>query len=149
MSRTATGLTIIVPLPPNLTNRGKGRSSHWRTVRNEQLAYWGELDALRLVGKIPPPPEQPWERVRARVTMFVHQKMDWSNAFARLKWVEDWLAGRKKHGVPRGEQYIVDDSPDHLIYEGLPDQVIDRKNPRIEILLTPDDWSTYDTGRLP
>lgn len=129
-------LTLTVPLPPNLTNRRSGRS-HWRVVRNEQLAYWNRLDNLRLMGEIPPPPPEPWRKARARVVLYVHQRMDHSNAMARLKWIEDWLAGRKKHGIPRGEQYIVDDSPDHLVYEGLPGQEIDRKNPRVEITLTP------------
>lgn len=133
---TQATITLIVPLPPNRANA----RWHWRKENRLRANYWAHLDRLRLLGEVPPPPQVPWQKVRARATLYVHNRMDQGNAMARLKWLEDWLTGRKDvGGTPRGEQYIVDDGPDHLIYEGLPEQVIDRKNPRIEITLVLDE----------
>ena len=52
--------------------------------------------------------------------------MDKGKAYNRIKWAGDWL---EKQG------YLIDDRPAYL-EPVLQDQVIDRKNPRVHIILT-------------
>lgn len=121
-------IRMTLPLPPRLTNFGKGRSRHWRSLKAEKDQYWRTLDSLQLIGHIPPPPDRPIERAEMRVQMFLWNYMDDSGAMARLKWVEDWL-------VTRG--YLAGDSRKHLRYPGLPDQEIDRRRQRLELEIIP------------
>lgn len=124
-------ITMTLPLPPRLTNSDKGRSRHWRALHREKLSYWSELDMRRYTRLIPRAPETPLRYAYIRVTMHLHNWMDDGNAMARMKWVEDWLV---KSG------YLVNDSRKHLRYEGLPEQRINRREPRIELTLTPVAW---------
>ena len=65
-------------------------------------------------------------RARIKVTLFGWNRMDADNLMARLKWPLDWLVHAN---------FIDDDGPDFLDWEGMPTQVVDRKNPRVEIEL--------------
>jgi hypothetical protein len=53
--------------------------------------------------------------------------MDDDNALARIKWAADWLQTRG---------YIVDDKRPHCRFT-IPEQVIDRKNQRLVLTITP------------
>jgi len=123
-------MRFVFPLPPTLTNSARGRSRHWRALKREKDQYWQRLDLLLAARRLPQPPKKPIGRARARVRYFLWNLMDESGAMARLKWIEDWL-------VTRG--YLVDDRRANLRYEALPDQVIDRKNPRVELYLISED----------
>ena len=68
------------------------------------------------------------DRPTLTATFYVWAKMDPDNAVARLKWPIDCLV---QHGL------LVDDSEKHLDFTQIPKQVIDRKNQRVEIELTP------------
>lgn len=124
-------MKLVIPMPPNRANaRG-----HWRTHHKARVQYWEALDNIRSWGasatypgkfSIPRAPDEPIERANLDVTMFVHQRNDAGNAVNRCKWVEDWL-------VSRG--YIVDDAPEYLCWVGMPVQIVDRRSPRIELLL--------------
>lgn len=117
---------LVMPLPPSLTNSGKGRSRHWRSLRHEKHQYWDALDIRQALKIIPPPPAEPIEHAEASATFYLWNLMDDDGAMARLKWPLDWL-------VKRG--YLVDDSRKHLTWDGLPEQFIDRKNQRIVLTL--------------
>jgi len=74
---------------------------------------------------------RPWPAVGKRLclnaTLFVWAKMDRDNLVARLKWPIDCLV---RYGILR------DDNEKWLDLQ-MPKQVVDRKNPRVEIELTP------------
>ena len=122
-------LEFTIPLPPNRAND----RSHWRKVHRDKLNYWAHLDAIQLLNRadlgfyIPKPPAAPLTRAKIRATLFVWSLMDEGNSLARLKWPEDWL-------VTRG--YIRNDTRIVLKWEGIPDQVVDRKHQRVELTLT-------------
>jgi Holliday junction resolvase RusA-like endonuclease len=113
-------MTITLPLPPNL---GNGRL-HWRTKQAKRRAY--QTNALILMAMESKIPAKPLPKARVTATLYVHQRMDADNLFARLKWPLDCL-------VRSG--WLEDDGPDHLEWAAMPTQVVDRKNPRIEITL--------------
>lgn len=113
-------MKFTFPMPVNLANS----RLHWRVKHNLKKAYWEKCDGLQLVGFLPPPPDDPFERATATVRLYVHNLMDEGNAMARLKWIEDWL-------VTRG--YLVDDRSRNLHYPEPAQQTIDRKDPRVEI----------------
>lgn len=117
-------MKLTLPLPPNIANA----RMHWRVKLKAKKAYWQACSNAVLLGgvKMSAPPTPP-ERARITATMYVHQYMDADNAMARLKFTTDWLVGNG---------YIADDSRKHLEYAGLPEQVIDRKRPRVEIEVT-------------
>lgn len=135
-------IRMTLPLPPSLTNSGKGRSRHWRALEKEKDAYWQRLDlVLYMTGRlprgqsmppamfqVPSPPHDPIERAEASGVLYLWNPMDDGNALARLKWLEDWL-------VRRG--YLRNDSRKHLRWAALPEQVIDRANPRVELTVRP------------
>jgi len=117
---------LTLPLPPSLTNSGLGRSRHWRALEKEKKAYWATLDALQLTRRIPRL-DAPMPRAEISATLFLWNPMDDDGAMARLKWILDWMA--KRGG------FITDDRRKVLRWAGIPEQVIDRKNPRVEITL--------------
>ena len=67
------------------------------------------------------------QRMRLAATFYLWNKMDRGNLTARLKWIEDVLVN---YGL------LVDDNEKWLDLQ-MPTQVIDRKNQRVEIELTP------------
>ena len=117
-------MQLRLPLPPNRANaRG-----HWRKHHFAKKRYWETLDRLQLIGKLPPPPPEPFYKVMATVTFRLWAKMDQGNALNRMKWIEDWLTKRG---------YIIDDKEKHFEYTGLPKQVIARGNQGADLVLEP------------
>ena len=110
-------MKLTLPLPPNRANA----RWHWRTEKRKKDAYYE--GCLARYGKLPP---VTFFKATITARLYVHQLMDLDNLTARLKWPLDWL-------VWRG--YIADDSPKVLVWTGEAQQLIDRKNQRIEIEL--------------
>ena len=113
-------MRIILPLPPNMANKSWG---HWAKKARARDEYM--MRALVMSQDVRRPPS-PWPHARIRIKLYVWNLLDSDNLTARLKWAVDFLVER---------EFIVDDSPKHLKWEELPTQVIDRKNPRVEIEL--------------
>lgn len=148
-------LTFVLPMPPNVANR----QMHHMVRHRIKRGYWALLDvlhglphdakALRAFGGVKMPDlaaqighalafasRNPVRKIEPlgfgfasiRSTMYLGAAMDHGNAMNRHKWVEDWL-------VTRG--YIVDDAPDCLQWDGLPQQEIKRDGDyRIALTLT-------------
>lgn len=121
-------LRLVLPLPPSLTNSGRGRSRHWRALKRERDAYWCQCDGLQACGTVPAPPAAPMERALITVSLYVWAPMDADNAMARCKWALDWM---------RSRGYVADDAPRNLAWTGLPAQWLDRKAQRLEITIEP------------
>lgn len=126
-------MRLTLPLPPNRANARE----HWRTTDKRRRLYYEraqqvlmrELDwvADMATGKMRIRVKFALrERMRLEATLYVRNRMDRGNAVARLKWVEDVLVN---FGL------LVDDNEKWLDLQ-MPTQVIDRKNPRIELTLT-------------
>ena len=118
---------VILPMPPLMNNssfsrlRGKTQNK----VKREYFALCSQLLNARL---LPAPPSTPPEHVTISATLYVGGRMDLSNRYARLKWVEDWL-------VAAG--YIADDDDEHLTHEPNPQQKVDRSQIyRVEIVIS-------------
>ena len=119
-------LTFTLPLPDRSFSPN-GRS-HWAVKHKKKNALWAMADLL-VKGKInPKPPKTPWAKSEISARLVVGALHDEGNCLNRLKPLEDWLTTRG---------YIVDDSPKHLKWTGLPEQRVSRKNlPEVEITLT-------------
>ena len=115
-------MKITLPLPPNRANA----RWHWRTEQRKRTDYELRCRVFSTMEPGQDEPDMPWERARIKATLYVWSRNDLDNLMARMKWPVDWL-------VKAG--YLVDDSPDHLEWVGLPEQHIDRRNQRIEIEL--------------
>jgi hypothetical protein len=112
---------LVLPLPPNAANLRR----HWRVALKEKKAYWRTLNMLAAAARFPVPPA-PFDPARISAHLFVWNPMDDDNAMHRMKVVLDWLKG----------PYIVDDSRKHLQWAGVPEQTIDRRNPRVEVTVS-------------
>lgn len=122
-------MRLVMPLPPNLANS----RMQWRVKHHAKNNYWQRCDNVQLLGEFgifscPSPPIAPFTKATGAATLYVHQVMDEGNALNRLKWLEDWL-------VTRG--YLEDDKPGCWRWVALPEQQIDRMNPRVEISIAP------------
>jgi hypothetical protein len=115
-------IRLTVPLPPNLMNQRK----HWRAKLRQKRAYWDTLNMLGMDRSFQRPPKAPPAKARITVRLYVHNIMDPDNAMARLKWLLDWLSGSR---------YIADDAPHALEWAGMPEQEIDRRDPRVEVTI--------------
>lgn len=114
-------MRLVLPLPPNAANSRR----HWRVALKDKKAYWGVLDAMWVARMIPPPTRNLLDGpARISVTYYIWNPMDDDNAMARLKPLIDWLVGAG---------YLPGDSRKVLKWAGIPEQVIDRKRPRVEI----------------
>lgn len=113
---------LVLPLPANVANR----RMHWRVKQRKKKAYWNELTNRLYARLIPKPPPEAPPVCRISVKLYVGNWMDQDNAMARLKWMLDWLAAY---------DYIADDNPKALKWDGMPEQEIDRSNPRVELTL--------------
>lgn len=111
-------IRLILPLPPNRANARE----HWRVTHRKKKAYYELVQAS--LAKAP----LSWAAAcpTLTATLYVWAKMDPDNCVARLKWPIDMLVGLG---------YLIDDSEDYLDFTQIPKQVIDRKNPRVEIAL--------------
>jgi len=165
-AREPAALVFVVPMPPNLANgrmhymqKHRIKVGYWALLDMMHLgacdapainAFYrlGRRAASRSLGaeieraclfasayvgakvarRDPNLVAQRWPRAAIRSVMYVGAKNDAGNAMNRHKWVEDWL-------VTRG--FLVDDNPDALRWDGLPEQVVKRDgNYRIELTLT-------------
>ncbi len=112
-------VVMTLPLPPNMSNSRR----HWRVTLREKKAYWAKLDLLLAVKYLPRPTMLcPAEFLS---TLFVWQEMDDDGAMSRIKWIPDWLAANG---------YIEGDHRSQLRIR-VPEQVIDRKNQRVEVVI--------------
>jgi len=119
-------LTIRVPMPPTLTNSGRGRSRQWWALHAEKKRYWRQLDERQTAGLIPIPGKRPIGRATVRSTMTVAARNDDDNAVSRHKWVIDWLATRG---------YLVNDRL--LRWSTFPEQIVRQTDePMIELTIT-------------
>lgn len=116
---------LVVPLPPNMANDGR---VHWRRKYNAQQEYFDTLDLLLAARRIPAPPREVPGRVRLTAHLFVWSEMDDDNALARLKHALDWL---------RTRGYVADDRRRNIEWTGLPQQTIDRRDQRLELIIEP------------
>jgi hypothetical protein len=135
-------LTLVVPMPPTLTNSAHGRSRHWRALEREKTAYWATLDTMQgpkpwrvpapsgyIEYQLPTPPARPWASVEIRSTMYLGGAMDDENAMARHKWLVDWL---------RHRGYIADDRKKNVRWSDFPEQIVKRDGRyRIHLTITP------------
>ena len=110
-------MRIVLPLPPNRANA----RWHWRTEKRKRADYF-----LRCHCTDWKQPRKPHSHVRLTATLYVWSRMDMDNLMARMKWPLDWLVRN---------EFLTDDGPDVIEWVGLPTQVVDRKNQRIEIEL--------------
>lgn len=125
---------LILPLPPNLAN---GRM-HWRTKLKGKNGYYGALDMLLMLHRIPAPPEVPWSKAQVYATLVVGNAMDEDNSVARLKWPLDWL-------VKRG--YVKDDRRSALKWAAFPEQVVSRKRAPALLLVLINQTATKSSTR--
>lgn len=118
-------MKLTLPLPPN---RANAREHHMVTHR-KKLEYYDKATVAILAQKALTPLNRAplGKRMTLRATLYLWAKMDQGNLVARLKWLEDTLV---RTGL------LVDDNEKWLDLQ-MPTQVIDRKNPRVEIELTP------------
>lgn len=107
-------LALRVPMPLNI---GNGSHGHWATRDKQRKAYLKALDMLQAAQRIPPPPPEPFGRVKLDSVMHLASMMDHDNAVRRHKWALDWL---------RTRGYIVDDSPKCLEWVSFPEQRVKR-----------------------
>lgn len=132
-------LVLIVPMPPNVTNRARG-STHWRRAWGSKNSYLAALDTLSAYRErgittegvrfvVPPPPTVPFGRVTLTADYVLRGAMDDDNAAARAKHLLDWL-------VTRG--YLASDRRTCVRWAAFPTQRVTRKEPaRITLTLTP------------
>lgn len=113
-------MRLTLPLPPNSLNLRRS----WRVAQKEKKAYWERLKMWAACGRIAKPPRTPFDPAEVSAIVYGWNIQDVDNLMGRLKPLMDWL---KAWG------YIQDDSPRHLKWRGIPEQVIDRKNPRIVV----------------
>ena len=123
------GMKLTLPLPPNRANARE----HWRVTHRKKKQYYKEAE-MALVLQLGHPVSGitcvPFAvTVSATTTLYVWNKMDRDNLVARLKWLIDCLV---RYGL------LIDDSEEWLDLQ-MPKQVVDRKNMRVEIELTPYD----------
>lgn len=127
-------IMLVLPLPGNFGNaRG-----HWAAQYRAKLGY--QRKVLAVAGK---PPKKPWAKVTIKATFYVWAKMDPDNAQARLKHVLDALkavrripVGPRRWKMMMGSGWFLDDHPGCLL--GLEvEQVVDRKNQRLEVTISP------------
>ena len=127
-------MKLTLPLPPNRANARE----HWRVTHRKKKAYYAEAQRALMdqrpwvvdmaTGKPRVRAERPCTKpMRLTATLYVWSKMDRGNLVARLKWLEDILV---TFGL------LVDDNEEWLDLQ-MPTQVIDRKEQRVEIILTP------------
>lgn len=111
-------VVITLPLPPN---RGNARW-HWRKEARLKNDY-----KLRCTAMHHERPAEPLDCVTITPKLYVWNLRDDDNATASLKWAIDWLVDR---------QIILDDHPSVVRLERC-EQVVDRKNQRLELEIVP------------
>ncbi len=120
-------IRLTLPLPPNRANQSYGKARwEWAAKKRYMNGNTRLLGAIDLaLGQIPQCDDLPLDNVTISATLYVKNLMDDDNLKARLKFPLDTLV---KAGI------LVDDSPKHCTVLK-PEQVIDRKNMRVELVL--------------
>lgn len=121
-------MKLTLPLPPNRANARE----HWRVTHRNKVEYYiqANLWIHRQMSLLDRPSRSKaalGSRPTLTATFYLWAKMDRDNLVARLKWPIDCLV---RYGL------LVDDNEKWLDLQ-MPTQVIDRKNQRVEIELTP------------
>ena len=120
-------MILTLPLPPNRANQTYGKARwEWATKKRyiqgtARLAGAKTLALSALRGVV-----LPLGPTEVRATFYLHNLMDDDNLKARLKFPLDALV---QAGI------LADDKRPHCVVAD-PKQVIDRKNPRVEVTLT-------------
>ncbi len=117
-------MKLTLPLPPNRANARE----HWRVTDRKKNDYY-VYAAAAIHNQRPSgwwPSGNP-TRMRLDATLYLWARMDLDNLVSRLKWILDSLVN---YGL------LMDDNEKWLDLQ-MPKQVVDRKNPRVEIELTP------------
>ena len=117
---------LTLPLPPNRANQTQGKA-RWEWARKKEyiegttrLVGAKTLALIALRGKT-----LPLGPTEVRATFYLRNLMDDDNLKARLKFPLDALV---QAGI------LVDDKRPHCVVPD-PEQHIDRKNPRVEVVL--------------
>ena len=113
-------MKLTLPLPPNRANARE----HWRVTSRKKTDYYYAAETGLYLQR---PPRLPPQRMRLDATLYLWARMDFDNLVARLKFPIDVLV---RYGL------LVDDNEKWLDLQ-MPKQVIDRKDMRVEIELTP------------
>lgn len=120
-------VTIVLPLPPNLSNLRQ----HWRTKLKAKQTYMRACEMAYIVNRrwvswvIPP------DKIRISAHVVLGNRSDIDNLFARLKFPLDFLVIT---------HILKDDSPKHLEWAGIPTQEVTRTKPySLTLTLTPID----------
>lgn len=115
-------MILTLPIPPNIANA----RMHWTAKHRARRAYRDACTALWVARKIPRA-NKPLAFAEVSAHLYVWSLMDDDNAMARMKFALDWC-------VHAG--YLMGDSRKHLRWEHVPNQTVDRKNPRLILTLT-------------
>lgn len=118
-------MRLILPLPPN-RNRGN-RSGGWAWA-SAKKKWYAAADLVSCGKGFPKPPKVPLTKVRVSAVLVMPNWMDADNAFYRAsKAPMDWLKSRG---------YIENDSPKHIVWAALPEQLVSRREePRLELTI--------------
>jgi hypothetical protein len=98
-----TRLLFEFPLPENLGNA----RLHWAAKHRRKQEYWERLDLL-VMAKENPKPVSRWTKAEAEVQMRTWRRCDLDNAYARLKWIGDWLETRGYVANDKDVRYTLD-----------------------------------------
>lgn len=102
---------------------------HWVVKHKARAAYYQQIAALLLTGKLPPIPLPAIQKATVRATLVLGAAMDDDNAVARCKWALDALVKLC---------YLADDRRKVLRWEAFPEQVVSRKEPpSLTLVITP------------
>lgn len=129
-------VVVELPLPPNRAND----RSHWRKVAREKEAYY-EAARVLLVNQTGPVRRKQTKafRIRLTATLYVWSLSDPDNAVSRLKWPIDALVA---HGLLYEDRGVYLDL-------AMPEQVIDRANPRVVMELQSVPFPKHPIKALP
>lgn len=109
-------MLFILPLSPLSANT----RMHWRAVDALKKQYKAHFEELRVRGKLPPVPAQPWETATVRAIFHTKAQNDLDNLIGRAKLSLDLIV--------RGG-WLEDDNPKCLTWEAIPHQMVSGKNP--------------------
>lgn len=140
-------LVLVLPEPPTvnrmvwLAKRTTRRGPAGKWLQRPVSRYWVEEQdyfnaCLSVWAAIPLAARRglPWARWRIVSAHFrLHQRRDWVELSAGLKWPVDWL---KHAGI------VADDSPDHLAPTPTPTQEVDQRNRGVVLTIAPLDTIT-------
>ena len=123
---------LVLPLPIAVNKWPSHPFARHRVKRKYQREAWFAACAQHRPLRTPP------SKVRVSATLYVWNLRDEEGAVGSLKWALDALRQEQqgseewRYGVADQCGYFVDDNPAHLTL-GTVEQVIDRKNMRLEL----------------